>query len=186
MPNNESNTAEYTQKCPLQAQAWIDGQLVAESQAALRIEAPNTMPILCFPQADLRTKLPTDEEVLRTPVPEGYVAFNHENARVQVLLVDPMGPDERDRTTKRFPTWGDVDHLVNILDVRPDGNGGYVSTTRDNSASNHRGVVEGSQMLGQAIVAAGRHAPGRRTVHASMVFMRAADAAVAASVVRVP
>jgi acyl-CoA thioesterase len=38
-------------------------------------------------------------------------------------------------------------------------------------------VVEGSQMLGQAIVAAGRHAPGRRVVSASMLFLRAADAA---------
>ena len=33
-------------------------------------------------------------------------------------------------------------------------------------------------MLGQAIVAAGRHAPDRRVVTASMVFMRVADAAV--------
>jgi acyl-CoA thioesterase len=32
-------------------------------------------------------------------------------------------------------------------------------------------------MLGQAIVAAGRHAPGRRVVSASMMFLRAADAA---------
>ena len=31
-------------------------------------------------------------------------------------------------------------------------------------------------MLGQAIVAAGRHAPGRRAVSAHMVFTRAADA----------
>jgi acyl-CoA thioesterase len=31
-------------------------------------------------------------------------------------------------------------------------------------------------MLGQAIVAAGRHAPGRRVVSASMMFLRAADA----------
>jgi acyl-CoA thioesterase len=36
-------------------------------------------------------------------------------------------------------------------------------------------VVEGSQMLGQAIVAAAHHAPGRRVVSASMVFMRAAN-----------
>jgi acyl-CoA thioesterase II len=39
-----------------------------------------------------------------------------------------------------------------------------------------RPVVEGSQMLGQAIVAAGRHAPGRRPVSAHMAFVRAADA----------
>ena len=39
-----------------------------------------------------------------------------------------------------------------------------------------RPVVEGSQILGQSIVAASRHAPGRRVVSASMVFARAADA----------
>jgi acyl-CoA thioesterase II len=37
-------------------------------------------------------------------------------------------------------------------------------------------VVEGSQILAQVIVAAGRHAPGRRPVSAHMVFARAADA----------
>ena len=39
-----------------------------------------------------------------------------------------------------------------------------------------RPVVEGSQILGQSIVAASRHAPGRRVVSASMIFARAADA----------
>ena len=52
-------------------------------------------------------------------------------------------------------TWGTAADLIDILDVRPDGDGVYVSVTRgDNS---QRPVVEGSQMLGQAIVAAGRH-----------------------------
>jgi acyl-CoA thioesterase len=37
-------------------------------------------------------------------------------------------------------------------------------------------VVEGSQMLGQSIVAAIRHAAGRRVVSASMIFLRSADA----------
>src|SRR5206468_2223354 len=70
--------------------------------------------------------------------------------------------------------WGTAADLIDILDVRPDGDGSYVSVTRgDNS---QRPVVEGSQMLAQAIVAAGRHAPGRRTVSAHMVFMRVADA----------
>ena len=72
-----------------------------------------------------------------------------------------------------MPTWGDAAHLVDILDVRPDGEGRFVSVAR---ADERRPVVEGSQMLGQAIVAAGRRAPGRRVVSASMVFLRAADA----------
>jgi acyl-CoA thioesterase II len=71
--------------------------------------------------------------------------------------------------------WGDAAHLIDILNVRRDADGTFVSVTRDNAANRHRGVVEGSQMLAQSIVAAGRHAPGRRIVSASLVFMRAAN-----------
>jgi acyl-CoA thioesterase len=72
-----------------------------------------------------------------------------------------------------LPTWGDASDLVAILDVQPDGDGRFVSVVQGNWI---RPVVDGSQMLGQAIVAAGRHAPGRRVVSAHMVFVRAADA----------
>ena len=65
--------------------------------------------------------------------------------------------------------------FVDVLDVRPEDQSTYVGVTRQDSAKHHRAVVEGSQMLGQAIVAAGRRAPGRRVVHASMVFMRPAS-----------
>jgi acyl-CoA thioesterase II len=59
--------------------------------------------------------------------------------------------------------WGDVADLIAVLDgaVRPDEN---------------RPVVEASQVLGRAIVAAGRHAPDRRVVNASMIFTRVIDA----------
>jgi acyl-CoA thioesterase-2 len=69
--------------------------------------------------------------------------------------------------------WGDVQDLIDVLDVRPVGEGGFESVVRGGD-SLHRGVVEGSQMLGQAIVAASRRSPGRRVVSASMVFVRAA------------
>jgi acyl-CoA thioesterase len=104
------------------------------------------------------------------------VAFNPGHAGVRLTLVDDCGStDERDRTLKRFPMWGDAAHLIDMLNVRREADGTYVGVTRDNAANRHRGVVEGSQMLAQSIVAAGRHAPGRRTVSASMVFMRAAN-----------
>jgi acyl-CoA thioesterase-2 len=64
--------------------------------------------------------------------------------------------------------------FVDVLNVRQDGERSYVGLPRTDGQS-HRTVVEGSQILGQAIVAAGRYAPGRRVVHASMVFMRAAS-----------
>ena len=76
-------------------------------------------------------------------------------------------------TIKRFPTWGDAAHLIDVMDVRPDGDLSYISVARTDE---RRPVVEGSQMLGQAIVAAARHATDRRLVSASMIFLRAADA----------
>lgn len=102
----------------------------------------------------------------------GYAAFDHDRIRVEV--VDAVAGDaERDVTVKRFPYWGDAAHLVDLLDVRPDGERRFVSVTR---VEHRRPVVEGSQMLAQAIVAAGRYAPGRRTVSAHMMFTRPADA----------
>lgn len=101
-----------------------------------------------------------------------YAAFDHERVRVELVDSDD-GAAPRDVTAKRFPTWGDAAHLIDVLDVRPAGGGRYVSVARGDW---RRPVVEGSQMLGQAIVAAGRHAPGRRAVSAHMVFQRPADA----------
>ena len=83
-------------------------------------------------------------------------------------------------------TWGDATDLIELLDVRPDGERRWVSraspraSERDGSVGagrndDHRGVVEGGQLLAQAIVAASRHAPGRRVVSASMLFVRAAE-----------
>jgi acyl-CoA thioesterase len=71
------------------------------------------------------------------------------------------------------PTWGDAADLIDIIDVRPAGERRYESIVRGDWS---RPVVEGGQLLGQAIVACGRHAPRRRVVSAHMVFMRGADA----------
>jgi acyl-CoA thioesterase/uncharacterized protein (DUF427 family) len=103
----------------------------------------------------------------------GMAAFDHERVRVEV--VDAVGTGPAGVTVKRFPTWGDAAHLVDLLDVRPAGERRYVSATRSDW---RRPVVEGSQMLGQAVVAAGRHAPDRRAVSAHMAFLRPADAAL--------
>jgi len=160
--------------CPFEAKVWVDDQLLAVSRAALQIERPDGGAMLCFPAADLRGQ-PADPALLLTAAPAGYVAFDHTHSRVRVRLVDDLGlsdATERDRTLKRFPVWGDASDLLAMLDVRAADSGSYVSVTRGN---NQRGVVEASQMLAQAIVAAGRHAPGRRAVHASMIFMRAAS-----------
>ena len=162
-------TETTTKPCPFEARAWVDDQLLAVSSAALQSEVA-----LYFPERDVRAALP-EPALLLTAAPAGYVAFDHTNPRVRVRLVDDLRlPDatERDRTLKRFPAWGDASDLVAMLDVQPTAAGEYVSAPR---GLNQRGVVEASQMLAQSIVAAGRQAPGRRAVHASMIFMRAAS-----------
>lgn len=162
--------------CPFEARAWLNEELVAVSSAALRVERPGATPMLCFPTRDVHGKLPgAGEGVLLPFVPDGYVAFDTSHERVRVMLVDRVpGEPERDHTLVRFPTWGDATEFIEMLDVQPDEHG-YLSKTRDNSANPHRDVVEGSQLLAQAIVAAGKAAPERRVVSASMVFMRVAN-----------
>jgi acyl-CoA thioesterase-2 len=191
------------QRCPYRARARWGGRTVAESTAAVRVDEPGRPPLLCFPASDVRFDLLHDEgrtttdpvtgtarlwsaegtdgrDVLRAftePSPalgwlRGLAAFDHD--RVRVELVDAAeGDGPEDVTVKRFPTWGDAADLVDILDVRPAGERRWVSVARSDW---RRPVVEGSQMLAQALVAAGRHAPGRRPVSAHMVFVRAADA----------
>lgn len=153
----------------MRARAWWGGELVADSTAAVRVDEPEGPPALHFPGADVRFDLlPAGDEVVRRvaggAADTDAAVFDHDRVRVEL---DDGGD------VKRFPTWGDAAQLVDLLDVRPDGAARYVSTWRSDW---RRPVVEGSQMLGQAIVAASRHAPGRRVVSAHMVFTRAADA----------
>jgi acyl-CoA thioesterase II len=102
-----------------------------------------------------------------------YALVDHDQARVELLdTVD--GDDARDVTVKRFPTWGDAADLVAVLD------GGVVV------AADARPVVEGSQLLGQTIVAAMRQAPSRRVVSAHMLFVRAANTNQRVAVALVP
>ncbi|MDD9967683.1 MAG: thioesterase family protein, partial [Myxococcales bacterium] len=134
---------------------------------------------LLFPKSDLRVNPDGLAQDVLAPTPAGragYVAFDTERANVRVVVVD-RGADDGpfDHTLKRFPTWGDVSDLIRLLRVRRAGELEYVSTPYDSSANRHRGVVEGSQMLGQAIFVAGQHAPGRRVTSATMVFTRVAN-----------
>ena len=156
----------------LVARAWWSGRLVAESTATVRVEEAGKAPVLCFPCSDVRLDLLDGDGRDAVSRRGDLVVFDHDRVRVELVDAVP-GAAPRDVTVKRFPTWGDVADLVDVLDVRPAGERRYVGVARSDW---RRPVVEGSQMLGQAIVAAGRHAPGRRTVSAHMVFLRPADA----------
>jgi acyl-CoA thioesterase II len=92
-----------------------------------------------------------------------YAVVDPTQARVE-LADAAEGNDPRDVTIRRFPTWGDASDLIAVLE----GRAAIAHSTRP--------VVEGSQLLGQAIIASMRAAPDRRVVSAHMVFLRAADA----------
>ena len=155
---------------PYPARASHDDVVLAETNAAIRVDHPDAAPELWFPRSDVVA------DALGRPgadVLAGHVAFDHEQVRLEVVDTAP-GDDPRDLTVKRFPYWGDAADLIDILDVRPLGDGTFESVVP--CYDWRRPVVEGSQILGQSIVAASRHAPGRRAVATSMVFPRAADA----------
>ncbi len=133
--------------------------------------------MLYFPQSDIDlARLGNDRSVL-TIVSEpdelrGHATFDPERVRVEVVDAT-AGEDDRDATVKQFPTWGDAAHLIDMLHLRQTGDLSWEGVARTDG---RRPVVEGSQMLGQSIVAAMRHAPGRRAVSAHMLFLRGADA----------
>jgi acyl-CoA thioesterase II len=166
------------ERYPYRASAWWDGRMVAQSDRCLCAEERGALPVLYFPLADIDFEGSEGlSDHVRPTEPGsdllGYAAFDQDRVRVEVT--DEAGGDAaRDVTVKRFPTWGDATHLVDVMDVRPTDEGlSFLGVARSDE---RRPVVEGSQMLGQAIVAASRHAADRRVVSASMTLLRAADA----------
>ena len=148
--------------------------MIATSRRTVRVEVPDAPPNLWFPRSDC-TVDPASLTIAVDDVPphlDGHVTFDP--GRVEVELVDGGdGDDRRGLAVTRFPNWGDASDLADVLDVRTVGAGAYRSVARSDW---RRPVVEGSQILGQAMVAAQRRSGGRRTVWAAMAFARVADA----------
>jgi len=112
----------------------------------------------------------------------GFVAFYAD--RLAVELVDAFPSDPGHEVVHRMPRWGDAADLVRLLDVTPIGDGCFTSPPYPDPPvgtfipqlrpKHGRVVIEGGQLLGEAIVAASKTAPDQRVTHASMVFSRAA------------
>jgi uncharacterized protein (DUF427 family)/acyl-CoA thioesterase len=112
----------------------------------------------------------------------GYVAFYPD--RLEVELVEALPSDPGHEVVHRFPPWGDAADLLHLLDVKEVGEGRFGSppypdpplgTFIPQLHNKHaRLVIEGGQLLAEAIVAAAKSVPGQRVTSASMIFSRAA------------
>jgi uncharacterized protein (DUF427 family)/acyl-CoA thioesterase len=112
----------------------------------------------------------------------GYVAFYCD--RLEVELVEAFPRDPGHEVVHRMPPWGDGAELLRLLDVTEVAEGRFTSPPYPDPplgsffpqlrTKRARLVIEGGQLLGEAIVAAAKSLPGQRVISASMIFSRAA------------
>ena len=185
------------------ARVWHGDLLLAESASALRVIETDHVERLYFPESDVRFDLLEGSDHLtvcpfkgeaeyvsllaadppvadvfwtyRQPFPEveglkGYFGVYHEKVRVE--LESRWPDDERAVTSSRFPIWGDQSDLLALIDVQEAGPYQFVAPTYHERSRN---VVEGGQLLAQAIVAASKALPQQRVTSASMTFPKAAS-----------
>jgi acyl-CoA thioesterase-2 len=186
--------------CEATARVWHGDLLLAESDSCLRVEETKHVDRLYFPEADVRwehfeandhhsicpfkgeadywsltaTERPEENLVwtYRRPFDEvggieGYVGFYHEKVRIEL---EEKWPGAATSPTHRFPAWGDARDLLGLIDVEEVAPGHFVGAEYETP----RNVVEGGQMLAQAIVAASKSVPDQRVTSAYMIFSKSA------------
>jgi acyl-CoA thioesterase II len=102
---------------------------------------------------------------------KGLVAFYQERVRIEIEERWPGDDDPRAVRLRRFPLWGDASDLLRLLDVEEVAPGQFVGAAYRDV---RRNVVEGGQLLGQAIVAASKTVPSQRVTSGYMIFSKAA------------
>jgi acyl-CoA thioesterase-2 len=187
--------------CPHRGQVWFGDVLLAESDRCLVVTETEHDDRLYFPESDVRWDLfvPSDHTTVcpfkgrasywslagadpaaqnvvwtyRTPLPEvaaiaGHVSFYDNALRVVVVEDWPDGA----KVAAKFPLWGDADELRRIIDVEHVSDGRFIGPAH---GPTRRNVVEGGQLLAEAIVATSKTLPGQRVTSASMIFVKAAS-----------
>lgn len=187
--------------CPYVGQVWLGDLLLAESENCVILAETDHVDRLYFPQSDVTWThfTPTDHTTVcpfkgvanywnltsneltienvawtyATPLAEvagivGHVSFYDDQLRVVVVERWPDGA----AVPAKFPLWGDADELVRLIDVEEVGTGQFVGPAH---GPTHRDVVEGGQLLAEAIVATSKTVPAQRVTSASMVFTKAAS-----------
>lgn len=183
---------------PHTCRAWSGNTLLAESPRCLLVTETDHVDRLYFPNADVHWELfiPSEHTTVcpfkgragywslagdapadvawayPEPMPEvaglaGHVSFYDDKLRVEVV---EQWPEHEVATS--FPLWGDAAELVRLIDVKPVGAGRFVGPAH---GPTRRNVVEGGQLLAQAIVAASKTLSRQRVTSASMIFTKAAS-----------
>jgi acyl-CoA thioesterase II len=186
---------------PATARVWHGDTLLAESRGALRLEETAHVDRLYLPEGDVDWEH-FEASVAHTVCPfkgvadywslpaagedgknivwtyretfdevagiKGYVCFYEDRVRVEL---DEEWPDGS-HVTARFPAWGDAGDLLHLIDVEPAGPATFVGPPYGDLSRN---VVEGGQMLAEAIVAASKTVPDQRVTSAYMIFSKSAS-----------
>ncbi len=183
------------------ARVWHGELLLAESTEALRLIETDHVERLYLPEADVRLDLLESNDhhtvcpfkgeadywsprpgepphtnlfwTYRSPFPEvvgikGYLGVYHENAQVEI---ETRWDSDRTTSTVPFPAWGDQDDLLHLIDAKPSEPGLFVAPDYHERSRN---VVEGGQLLAQALVAAAKTVPEQRLASAYITFPKAA------------
>jgi acyl-CoA thioesterase II len=184
---------------------WYGDLLLAESTGCLRVEETKHVDRLYVPESDVHWEHFTFAEGVHTvcpfkgqadywdltavdPVESGiawaypapfdevggiksFIAFYQDRTRIEF---DERWPGDEPGwpRTRRFPAWGDARDLVRLMDVEPAGPNRFVGPA---FGETQRNVVEGGQLLGEAIVAACKTVPNQRVTSGFMTFSKAAS-----------
>jgi acyl-CoA thioesterase len=111
--------------------------------------------------------------VARQRVHDGrrFVQFIPSTVRIELIDRRP-GPEDFEPTANAFPRWGDICDLLRQLDLERQGPDRFVAVPMGRQ---RRNVVEATQMVGQAVVAASRSVAGQRAVSAHITVIRSAS-----------
>jgi acyl-CoA thioesterase II len=152
---------------PAHVKVWAGEVLLAETTRAVATALPESTGRLLIPEADVRLDRMPEGVAARA---DGFVAFDPKRVRIAMEDRWPGGNDPTRATTNSYPRWGDIADLERLMDLQPAGEPGLFAAPAYYDI--RRNVVEGSQLLAQAIVAASKSSPGQRAISAHMIFSR--------------
>jgi acyl-CoA thioesterase len=141
-----------------------------EANGRILIPAHDVCMAMLNPGAGGELLLADGGDVIARRDADGLICFDP--ARLDIEI-DDRWPDRHDNagTVNRFPRWGDMTDLLRLMDVQPAGSNLFAAPVYEDQ---RRNVVEGSQLLGQAIIAASKIVPDQRAVSTHMIFSRPA------------